>query len=91
MDEVSFVRVATNHDVQTVEDIFASEIFNAEQQQEYNQFKMLFAVKTVRLPNKCTNPICNSHEFVQRDVQTGRADEAAVTFYQCASCGRLRR
>lgn len=91
MDEVIFEREATNRDVQSIDDIFMGEVFNNEQQQEMNQFRMLFTVKTVRLPHKCSNPICSSYEFIQRDVQTGRADEAAVSFYICASCARIHR
>lgn len=91
MDEVVFEREATGRDVYTLEDIFIGDVFNNEQQQELNQFRMLFAFNPVRLPSKCSNPICNSYEYIQRDVQTGKADEAAVSYYICASCGRIHR
>lgn len=91
MDEVAFEREATGQDYTSLEDVFSSPVFDSEREQEYTQYRLLYNVKTVRRPHKCTNPICDSFDFIQRDVQTGRADEAATTFYQCLTCGRLHR
>lgn len=91
MDEVAFERETAGRDYKSVEDIFTSQVFDREREQEYTQYRLLGEVKTVHRSHKCTNPVCDSFDFIQRDVQTGRADEAATTFYQCVTCGRLHR